>query len=116
MATDAGRRTAARALLIALLVFTLFASTGCLGGALFTWVTVPLDRDFDATPSSPGGRGTSQKRVVIPYPVRIQFDWGSTAIADGMRKAGITKAHYADVETRSFMGVWTQRWIHVYGE
>jgi hypothetical protein len=48
--------------------------------------------------------------------VRLQVDWGSTAIGDGMRAAGLTRVHYADLETLSILGLWTQRWIHLYGE
>jgi hypothetical protein len=101
---------------VVVLALCLSTSTGCVAGFIYHHVTVPLDTNFDATPVHPGDRGRSQKRVVIPYPVRMHFDWGSSAIGDGMREAGITRAYYADMETRSFMGVWTERWVHVYGE
>ena len=32
------------------------------------------------------------------------------------RKVGMTQVYYADLEVLSVMGVWTQRWIHVYGD
>jgi hypothetical protein len=105
-----------RAFALLALALLLIASTGCVQGVLFYHVTVPLDENFDATPAKAGRRGTSHKRLVIPYPFRMQFDWGSTAIADGMKAEGMTTAYYADVETLSFLGIWTQRWIHVYGE
>ena len=102
---------------VALLLLAIaLASSGCVSGFIFTHVTEPLDVNFDATPAMTGARGTSLKRLVIPYPVRMEFDWGSTGVADGMHEAGITRAYYADIETLSFMGVWTQRWIHIYGE
>ncbi len=103
-------------LITAGVVVTALASSGCVSGFIFTHVTEPLDVNYDATPVHTGRRGTSLKRLVIPYPVRMQFDWGSTGVNDGMRQAGITRAYYADIETLSFMGIWTQRWIHVYGE
>jgi hypothetical protein len=104
-----------RVLAVAGLAGILLASQGCYG-AFFHHVTVPLDVNMDATPAHTGERGTSQKRVVIPYPFRMQFDWGSSAVGDGMRSANITTVHYADLETISFLGVWTQSWIHIYGE
>jgi hypothetical protein len=33
-----------------------------------------------------------------------------------MEHAGIETVHYADLETRSFLGIWTEQWVHVYGE
>ncbi len=30
--------------------------------------------------------------------------------------AGMVRAHYADLEMLSVMGIWTQRWVHVHGE
>lgn len=33
-----------------------------------------------------------------------------------MNKVGIETVHYADLETLSVLGVWNQRWVHVYGE
>ena len=106
----------ARHAVLVLLASVLLASTGCISGSVFRNTTQPLDVNLDATPVHAGGRGTSHKTVVIPYPVRMQFDWGSTAIADGMKSVGMTRAYYADLQTLSILGLWTQRWIHVYGE
>jgi hypothetical protein len=106
----------ARLLAVGLALLALLGSTGCVSGLIYHHVTVPLDTNFDATPAHTGDRGRSQKRVVIPWPVRMQFDWGSSAVGDGMREAGITRVYYADMETRSFLGVWTERWVHVYGD
>ena len=94
----------------------MFACTGCVTGAVFEFVTRPLDVNLNGPPVHKGYRGTSTKRLVIPYPFRMQFEWGSTAVADGMAKAGITKIYYADIQTLSVLGFWRQRWIYVYGE
>ncbi len=95
------------------------SSTGCLNGAIYTHTTQPLDTDFADTPVHEGGRGDSWKSLVIPlfyYPGALQFDWGDMSIANALSEAGIDTVHYADLETRSILGIWTERWVHVYGE
>jgi hypothetical protein len=64
----------------------LAGATGCFSGGVYTHVTKPLDVNLDRTPVHDGGR------------------------------AGITTIHYADLETLSVLGIWTQRWAVVYGE
>lgn len=109
-------RTAGIAAAIALLLVT---STGCVNGAIYSHTTQPLDTDFDDTPVHPGGRGGSWKTLVIPifyYGAQVQFDWGDMSVAHALDEAGIETVHYADIETQQILGIWTQRWIHVYGE
>lgn len=110
------RSTIARCLAVSALAVTVLASGGCVSGAVFRHTTEPLDVNFDATPVHRGKRGTSHKTLVIPYPVRMQFEWGSTAVGDAMRAKDMTRVYYADIETLSFMGLWTQQWIHIYGD
>ena len=106
-----------RAFAIGLLMSVLAVSTGCFGGAFYTHTTVPVDVNFKDTPRKPEHRGESWKTLVIPlYVARPQFDWGSTGVGDAVKQAGIETVYYADLETLSVMGVWTQRTIHVYGE
>ena len=114
MATDRSRSLRRAALVVALA--TAVSTPACVAGLAYHHVTEPVDTNFDATPAKPGDRGGSHKRLVIPWPLRAQFDWGSTAVAQAMAEAGMEKAYYADLETRSFLGVWTQRWLHIYGE
>ncbi len=103
----------------AVLILCLLTMTGCVSGAIYSHTTVPLDTDFDHTPAHNGERGDSWKTLVVPLiglGGQVRFDWGDISIADSMRQAGIETIHYADVETLSVLGIWTQRWVHVYGE
>jgi hypothetical protein len=109
-----GRRSA---WVIGSLAAVLISSSGCLTGAIYTHTTVPLDVNLEDTPQKPERRGGSWKTIMIPlYYVNPQFDWGSTGVGDAVERAGIETVYYADLETLSVLGVWTQRTIHVYGE
>ena len=97
----------------------ILVSSGCVSGAIYSHTTVPLDVNFEGAPQKPDHRGPSWKTLTIPvfyYGGRLRFDWGSTAIGDAAERAGIETVYYADLETLSVLGVWTQRTIHVYGE
>ncbi|HEB89428.1 MAG TPA: hypothetical protein ENI85_07645 [Deltaproteobacteria bacterium] len=99
------------------LVTLVLVGSGCVSGAIYSHTTVPLDVNFEGAPRASDHRGPSWKTLSIPiYYGRLRFDWGSTAIADAARRAGIETVQYADLETLSVLGVWTQRTIHVYGE
>jgi hypothetical protein len=91
---------------------------GCLSGGIYTHVTEPLDVNLNETPVHDGGEGESWKtlRVPITSGLFVQVDWGSDAVGDAARSAGITTVHYADLEILSVLGIWTQRWAVVYGE
>ena len=107
-------RQAAVAMVLSLLVLT-----GCVNGAIYTHTTEPLDVDFNDTPVHTGGRGESWKTLVIPIfyqGARLEFHWGDMSIANSMKEAGIETVHYADLETMSVLGIWNERWVHVYGE
>jgi hypothetical protein len=99
-------------------------TTGCLSGGIYQHTTQPVDVNFNETPSGLGdargeARGDSWKTLVIPLVVvagRLQFDWGDMSVARAIEQTGFETVHYADLETRSILGIWTQRWLHVYGE
>ena len=112
------RRKIARCATLLGLAVCLVGATGCLSGGIYTHVTKPLDVNLNHTPVHDGGRGDSWKTLRIPITsgLFIQFDWGSDAIGDTARRAGMTTIHYADLETLSVLGLWTQRWAVVYGE
>ncbi len=85
---------------------------GCLGGVIYSRVTVPLDVNFDATPVHTE-RATGSWNTLQYY---VQVDWGSDGLGDVAKKHGFTRIYYADLETLSVFGIWTQRSAHVYGE
>lgn len=98
-------------------------TTGCVGGLIYEHTTRPLDVDFDATPSrlgappTPGPRD-SWRTLVLPLPTTPEprFDWGDASIAGAIEDAGFERVYYADLERLSVLRIWTQRWVHVYGE
>jgi len=100
------------------LTVCLAGAMGCLSGGIYTHVTEPLDVNLNETPVHDGGEGESWKtlRVPITSGLFVQVDWGSDAVGDAARSAGITTVHYADLEILSVLGIWTQRWAVVYGE
>lgn len=107
MATEAMRRISQ----IALLATTL-ASAGCVGGgAIYTHVTKPLTTNFEDTPVVPRSAEGNTKQ----FRYQVDFNWDSRAIGDIAKKAGLTQLHYADETVLSVMGVWTQRFVTVYG-
>lgn len=106
-----GRKIApARAVAVAALF--LLGSTGCLSGGLYTHITVPLDVNLDQTPVHPNEAKDSWNS--FNYYIRV--DWGSYGIGDIAKRHGLKRVHYADLETLIVLGVWQQRWAHVYGE
>ena len=87
-------------------------ATGCLSGAIYTHTTVPLDVNLEATPVyDERARGAWN---TLNYYVRV--DWGSQGIGDVAKKHGFARIYYADLETVAVLGIWTQRYAHVYGE
>ena len=94
-----------------MLVFGL-ASTACRSGAIFTHVVVPLDANFDRTVVQAGSARDDTKR----FQYRVRIEWGDQAIGEIASRNGMHTVHYADLETLSVLGVWTQRWVRIYGE
>jgi hypothetical protein len=101
-----------RARALALLVLAT-ALTGCVSGLIYTHVTVPLDVNLDRTPVH-DDYAREESWNTIQYYARI--DWGSDGIGETAKEHGFTRVDYADLETLSVLGIWTQRWARVYGE
>ena len=107
MATETMRRTSQ----IALLATTL-ASAGCVGGgAIYTNVTRPLTTSFDEAQFVQESAEGNTKQ----FRYQVDFNWDSRAIGDIAKKAGLTEVYYADETVLSVLGVWTQRFVTVYG-
>lgn len=87
------------------------------GGALFTWVSAPLDTNFSQTPT--GSKvGTSETRYLyIPNGyLPLSFAWGDASVAEAAAAAGITTIHYADYEYLNVLGVYNQVTVRVSGD
>jgi hypothetical protein len=81
-------------------------------GLIYTRVTVPLDVSLDETPVHTDRASESWNT----FQYYVQVDWGSDAPGDIAKQYGFTRVYYADLEVLSVLGIWTQRWAHVYGE
>ena len=112
------------AIVLAVVATVSSAGPGCLSGAIYEHVTVPLDTNFDRTPSPAGPPvevpvRRSWKTLAIPLVVvagRLEFHWGDASVAGAVRDAGLSRVAYADLERRSILGIWSQTWVRVYGE
>ncbi|MDG2148441.1 MAG: TRL domain-containing protein [Planctomycetota bacterium] len=107
------RQRLARSLLPFLLAISL---SGC--GLIYTHVTKPLGTNFTAQQIeafdgvSLHGRSSSKHLSGA----RLQVEWGNRGIGQLAKEMGLHKIYFADIETLSVLGLWRQRWIHIYGE
>jgi len=95
------------------ILLALLSTTACTNGFVYRHTTQPLSRDFRQTPVVHGEPARNDlKQFRYRY---LDFRWESNSIGDIARKAGVETIYYADVETLSILGVWTQTWVLVYG-
>lgn len=95
-------------------ILALVALAGCRAptGAIFTHTITPLTTDLRATPVvQTSGRGDVRQ---IDYS-SVRVAWSSNGLGEIARTAGFSEIYYADLETLSVLGIWTQRWARVYG-
>ena len=122
MATSPRASRAAAALAAALLCQACAVGVGAPvrppGGALFTWVSAPIDTNFSQTPV--GSKvGTSETRYLyIPNGnnLPLSFAWGDAGVAEAADDAGITKIHYVDYEYLDVLSIYRQVTIRVSGD
>lgn len=92
----------------------LLTATACANGFVYRRTVQPLTTDFDRTPvvgCAPGRDDLKQLRYRY-----LDFRWEGNGIGRIASDAGFDTIYYADVETLSILGVWTQRWVLVYGD
>ena len=90
--------------------------TGSGARRLYTKTTEPLTHNFDNAPVATAADAKDVKHLWIPYPVSLNFLWDDASIGRIAKENGITRLHYADLETYSILfGIWTRRYIHLYG-
>ncbi len=97
---------------LALTACVLLGCSGCVSGLLYTHTIEPLSTDFDRTPV---GETTAVGDVRQLRYSSFEVQWSSNAIGEIARRHGMQQVYYADLETLSVLGVWTQRWVLVYG-
>lgn len=87
---------------------------GCAPGMIYTHVTVPLTTDFHSTPVADGFYGESDVKE-LRYGFWLRTLWDENSIGTIAKDAGFAQIYYADIETFSVLGIWTQYRVHVYG-
>ena len=88
---------------------------GCASGRLYTYTHAPLTLDMHRTPVSDTQNSGNIKHLVF-YTNTLSWAWDSNAIGDLAKKKGLEEVYFADVETLSILGFWTQYTVHVYGK
>jgi hypothetical protein len=104
---------------VVLLILCIFYAPGCapLSGAIYTHVQTPYTENLHNSPfiESPANHYVIKiKEPISGLGLYTEFD--SNAIGDIARKNGLACIHFADLETFSLLGVWTQANIIVYGQ
>ncbi|MCB9898921.1 MAG: hypothetical protein H6825_13030 [Planctomycetes bacterium] len=87
-------------------------SGGDTPGLIYTHVTVPLDTNLSANPVPSGDADQNSKHITVNL---AEVAWDSRGIGDIAKNHGIDHVQYADLEVFSILGIWTQRYVHVYG-
>ncbi len=112
MATSRGMRPEAVALGL-LLGFVGCSCPTTATGLIFQRTVEPLDLNLDRTPVFDRTGRSDVRRIEYNF---VDVRWHTNAIGDIMNKAGLDTVYYADVETFSVLGIWTQCRVHVYGK
>jgi len=104
-----------------LLCALLLGTCGCFAprGLLYTYTATPYTLPFEA-----GARvGSKSCRVDITQlkepvsRVNLSVMWGNRAVADAMKRAGMTEIRYADVQTLSILNsAYERRRLVFYGD
>lgn len=86
--------------------------SGCTSGLIYTHTVRPLTTDFDRTPV---GERVSEGDIKDVRLYNIEVQWDSNAAGDVAREHGFEQLYYADLETFSILGIWTQQTLHLHG-
>ena len=83
-------------------------------GLIYTHVTVPLTTHFNRTPVGNGSHAQGDVKE-LRYNAALRVFWDENSIGSIAKEAGFSEIYYADLETFSLLGIWTQYRVHVYG-
>ena len=93
--------------LLALLILS------ALSACVFRHTVTPLAIDFRATPVQTRQARGDIKRLTYQ---NVTVEWGTNGIIENARRDGMSRVDFVDLEVLSILGIWTQTWVHVYGE
>lgn len=97
----------------ALAIVLVLLATGCMRGLIYTNVTEPLTTHFRDTPVVEDGFEKGDvKQLRYSY---FHLIWDDNAIGALGKRAGFSEVYYADLQTFSVLGIWTQYRVRVYG-
>jgi hypothetical protein len=89
---------------------------GCMRGLIYTHTTRPLTTHFNRTPVADGDGLAGESDVKeLRYNAALRVFWDENSIGSIAKEAGFKEMYYADIETFSVLGIWTQYRVHVYG-
>lgn len=83
-------------------------------GLIYTHVAEPLTTNFHATPVAAGFVAKGDVKE-LRYNAYLRVIWDENSIGSLAKEAGLTEVYYADLETFSVLGIWTQYRVRVYG-
>jgi len=83
-------------------------------GLIYTHVTLPLTTNFHDTPVGDGFEASGNVKE-LRYNAYLRVIWDENSIGSIAKQAGFSEAYYADLETFSILGIWTQYRVRVYG-
>ena len=87
---------------------------GCTYGAVYTHITRPLTTNFHRTPVGDAFHAKGDVKE-LRYNFYLRVLWDENSIGSIAKDAGLKQIYYADIETFSILGIWTQYRVHVYG-
>ena len=87
---------------------------GCTYGAVYTHITRPLTTNFHRTPVGDAFHAKGDVKE-LRYNFYLRVLWDENSICSIAKDAGLKQIYYADIETFSILGIWTQYRVHVYG-
>ena len=87
---------------------------GCAQGLVYTHITQPLTIDFHRTPVADGYHAKGDVKE-LRYNLYLRVLWDENSIGSIAKDSGLTEVYYADLETFSILGIWTQYRVRVYG-
>jgi len=76
--------------------------------------TEPLTTHFNRTPVGDGFEAKGDVKE-LRYNGYLRVIWDENSIGSIAKEAGFREIYYADLETFSVLGIWTQYRVHVYG-
>jgi len=96
------------------LLATLLLLPGC--GIVYTHVITPFDTNLQGEQfGTNDGWKTGERSTKHITLNSLSVEWGDRGVGEIARLYGLEQIHYADFEVLSVLGIWTRRWIHLYG-